>query len=85
MLKMKRIELFLVAVALWIAASCSVTDRPDEFFDVRSDVAIPCNVTGDTTLVIVRDYFPMIGNVKSVKSEDFKIVNLSNLYSRLNT
>ena len=77
MLKMKRIELFLVAVALWIAASCSVTDRPDEFFDVRSDVAIPCNVTGDTTLVIVRDYFPMIGNVKSVKSEDFKIVNLS--------
>ena len=59
------------------AVSCSYSVEDAPFFNEESAPAMPCLISGDTTLLIVRDYFPRIEKVDAVSSEDYTIVPVS--------
>ena len=64
-----RIKYFTaVAVMLSAAVSCSYSVEDAPFFNEESAPAMPCLISGDTTLLIVRDYFPRIEKVDAVSS-----------------
>lgn len=67
----------MCAAAVVLAASCSYRVARNPFFDEESEPAMPCIVSSDTTLVIVRDFFPKIGKVESLTCDDYSVVPLS--------
>lgn len=72
---MKHIEAVLSAVlAATVAVSCSYRVKDSRFFDSECTPAQPCLVTADTTLVIVRDYFPKIEKVDELTCSDYCLV-----------
>ena len=67
----------LVPLLAVMAVSCSYRVDRAPFFNEESAPAMPCLISGDTTLLIVRDYFPRIEKVDAVSSEDYTIVPVS--------
>ena len=65
------------AVILFMAASCSYRVERNPFFDEKSAPARPCVLMSDTTLLVVRDYFPGIGRVDGLTCNDYTVVPLS--------
>ena len=65
------------AVILFMAASCSYRVERNPFFDEVSAPARPCVLLSDTTLLVVRDYFPGIGRVDGLACNDYTVVPLS--------
>ena len=59
------------------AVSCSYSVEDAPFFNEESAPAMPCLISGDTTLLIVRDYFPRIEKVDAVSSEDYTVIPVS--------
>lgn len=75
---MKHIEAVLSAVlAATVAVSCSYRVKDSRFFDSECTPAQPCLVTADTTLIIVRDYFPKIEKVDELACSDYCLVPVS--------
>ena len=60
-----------------MAASCSYRVERNPFFDEEAAPARPCVLYSDTTLLVVRDYFPGIGRVDGLTSDDYTVVPLS--------
>ena len=60
-----------------VSASCSYRVERAPFFNEESAPAMPCLISGDTTLLIVRDYFPKIEKVDAVSSEDYTVIPVS--------
>ncbi len=73
---MKQHTLFLL-LALSAVTSCSLEVNRNPYFDTIAGPAFPCSVEEDTTFVIVEDYFPHIGRVDKVCSDDYEIICLS--------
>ena len=65
------------AVILFMAASCSYRVERNPFFDEKSAPARPCVLLSDTTLLVVRDYFPGIDRVDGMTCDDYTVVPLS--------
>ena len=58
-------------------ASCSYRVPDSPFFNKESVPAMPCTVASDTTLLIVRDYFPKIRTVDNVSCDDYVVLPVS--------
>ncbi len=58
----------LAVVVALLTASCCCGPRvaDSEFFNQKSNPAIPCYVTEDVSTVILRDYFPLLESVEDV-------------------
>lgn len=67
----------LVPLLAVMAVSCSYRVDRAPFFNEESAPAMPCLISGDTTLLIVRDYFPKIEKVDAVSSEDYTVIPVS--------
>lgn len=74
---MKRICTALSLAAAVMLQSCTYRVPDNPFFDKESVPAAPCIVSSDTTVVIVRDYFPGIGRVDTVTCGDYEVVPVS--------
>ncbi len=62
-----RIVISAVAVAAVLTSSCCSPKVADsQFFDRDSAPAIPCYITEDTSVVILRDYFPRLERVEAL-------------------
>lgn len=71
----KRFQIVLASILVAVSLlSCSYRVRENRFFDVKSVPAQPCLVTGDTSVLIIRDYFPMIGKIDALSCEDYVMV-----------
>lgn len=71
----KCVIVFVLSIVM--AASCSLEVKHNPFFDEMAAPALPCDVNADTTVVFVRDYFPEIGRVDTVASNDYEVIRLS--------
>lgn len=67
----------LMPLVFIVSASCSYRVERAPFFNEDSAPAMPCLISGDTTLLIVRDYFPKIEKVDAVSSEDYTVIPVS--------
>lgn len=67
----------LCAAALFLMESCSYRVASNPFFDEESAPARPCLISSDTTMLVVRDYFPTIGRVDALRCDDYRIVPVS--------
>lgn len=68
---------FTVAAAYLLAVSCSYEVRHNPFFDGNPVPAMPCIITSDSTLLVVRDYFPAIGYVERMSCDDYSVIPVS--------
>lgn len=73
----KKSDIIMALAAMLAVASCSYRAPENPFFDSASSPAMPCLVSSDTTLLIVRDYFPKIERVDNVTSDDYTIIPVS--------
>lgn len=76
---MKRVirTAFTVTAAALLAVSCSYEVRHNPLFDGNPVPARPCIISSDSTLLVVRDYFPAIGSVDGISCDDYAIVPVS--------
>ncbi|MHC1690986.1 MAG: alpha-amylase family glycosyl hydrolase [Bacteroidales bacterium] len=72
---MKRISIILLIIPV-LLISCINKDQSTKF-DIY-DLARPISLQGDTTVVIVKDYFPLCENIDSVYSPTLKIEKITN-------
>ena len=72
---MKRIYIILLIIPV-LLISCINKDQSTKF-DIY-DLARPISLQGDTTVVIVKDYFPLCENIDSVYSPTLKIEKITN-------
>lgn len=57
----------MALAAVLISSCCSPKVADNPFFDRDSAPAIPCYITADTSVVILRDYFPRLDVVEGVE------------------
>lgn len=74
---MKTLRLAIAAAALLLTLSCSYRVERNPFFDEESGPARTCVLLSDTTLLVVRDYFPGIGSVDGLTCDDYTVLPLS--------
>ena len=67
----------IAAAALLLTLSCSYRVERNPFFDEESGPARTCVLLSDTTLLVVRDYFPGIGSVDGLTCDDYTVLPLS--------
>ncbi len=67
---MKRICTYIASAmvlgTLLVSSCCSPKVADSQFFDEDSAPAVPCYITGDNTMIILRDYFPRLEKVTGV-------------------
>ncbi len=66
----------LFAISLFIQG-CSRELPNNYFFDNLCHPAIPHTVSSDTSILLVRDYFPLIGDITNVSSKDYEVIPIS--------
>jgi cyclomaltodextrinase / maltogenic alpha-amylase / neopullulanase len=76
-MKYRTLQITAIVVLLLSVFSCSKKIEDNPFFDGKSSLSSICVVENDTTIVLIRDYFPMIGQVDNVSSLDYQVVPLS--------
>lgn len=76
---MKRVirTAFTVTATALLTVSCSYEVRHNPLFDGSPVPAMPCIISSDSTLLVVKDYFPAIGRVDGMACDDYSIVQLS--------